>query len=214
MSPLGETLQRTRLARGVTLEEAERITRIPRRYLEALEQEDYGILPAPVYARGFLRSYASFLGLDPKELLPLFPVGHVEEPKLEPLPQVKQPRTWNLATLIPLAVVGLLILIVVALYSLGREGSGPAFLPSGREGEAPGAVAPTNGEGTGRIEALPNLKGFSLDEAVSTLEKLGAEYVVVAIRVGNVPKGQVVEHWPAADASLNPGQIVTLVVSR
>jgi len=65
MSPsIGAILQSARLARSITIEDAERVTRIPRRYLEALEQENYGILPAPVYARGFLRSYASYVGLD------------------------------------------------------------------------------------------------------------------------------------------------------
>ena len=89
ISPLGETLQRARQARGITVEDAERATRIPRRYLEALEQENFAILPAPVYARGFLRSYSGYLGLDPVELLPFFPVGHVDEPRMEPLPEVR-----------------------------------------------------------------------------------------------------------------------------
>src|SRR3990172_996800 len=88
VSPLGETLQRARQARGITVEDAERATRIPRRYLEALEQENFAVLPAPVYARGFLRSYSGYLGLDPAELLPFFPVGHVDEPSLQPLPDL------------------------------------------------------------------------------------------------------------------------------
>ena len=67
-SPLGETLRRARTAKGITIEDAERVTRIPRKYLEALELENFGILPAPVYARGFLRSYAGYLGLEPGEL--------------------------------------------------------------------------------------------------------------------------------------------------
>src|SRR6266571_4916117 len=128
MSPLGETLRRARLAKGITFEDAERVTRIPRKYLEALELEDYGRLPAPVYARGFLRSYSGYLGLDAAELLPFFPVGHVEEPKLDPLPEVKQQRTWNMSGLIGIGVVAGLILLVVALYSLGRESSSPSFV--------------------------------------------------------------------------------------
>src|SRR3990170_2431949 len=97
ISPLGETLQRARQARGITVEDAERATRIPRRYLEALEHENYAILPAPVYARGFLRSYSGCWGRAPATLLPLFPVGHVDEPQLEPLPEVRQSRTWPMS---------------------------------------------------------------------------------------------------------------------
>src|SRR3972149_2382550 len=128
MTPLGETLRRARLVKGVTFEDAERVTRIHRKYLEALELENFGILPAPVYARGFLRSYASYLGLDPSALLPFFPVGHVEEPKLAPLPEVRQPRTWSMSGVIAVAVVGLLILLVVALYSVGRGESNSSLL--------------------------------------------------------------------------------------
>jgi hypothetical protein len=120
-SPLGETLRKARLERNITFEDAERVTRIPRKYLEALELENFGILPAPVYARGFLRSYASYLGLEPKELLPFFPVGHVEEPTLDPLPEVSEPRTWNPSSLIAIGVVGALVTLVIARYALGRE---------------------------------------------------------------------------------------------
>lgn len=73
MGELGSLLTRAREARGLTLEDAERDTRISRRYLHALETEQFEVIPAPVYARGFLRSYSQYLGLDPQEMLMLFP---------------------------------------------------------------------------------------------------------------------------------------------
>ncbi len=73
MGELGSLLTRSREARGLTLEDAERDTRISRRYLQALEAEQFEVIPAPVYARGFLRSYSQYLGLDPAEALALFP---------------------------------------------------------------------------------------------------------------------------------------------
>lgn len=73
MGELGSRLIRVREARGLTLEDAERDTRISRRYLDALEAEQFEVIPAPVYARGFLRSYSQYLGLDPMEMLALFP---------------------------------------------------------------------------------------------------------------------------------------------
>jgi len=73
MGELGSLLTRAREARGLTLEDAERDTRISRRYLAALEAEQFEIIPAPVYARGFLRSYSQYLGLDPQEMLAMFP---------------------------------------------------------------------------------------------------------------------------------------------
>lgn len=74
MGELGSTLRRAREARGLTLEDAERDTRISRRYLQALENEEFDVIPAPVYARGFLRSYSQYLGLDPQKMLMLFPI--------------------------------------------------------------------------------------------------------------------------------------------
>lgn len=73
MGELGSWLVRAREARGLTLEDAERDTRISRRYLQALEAEQFEVIPAPVYARGFLRSYSQYLGLDPEDMLALFP---------------------------------------------------------------------------------------------------------------------------------------------
>ena len=221
MTSLGEVLRRARLAKGVTFEEAERVTRIPHRYLEALEQENFGILPAPVYARGFLRSYAGYLGLNPAELLPFFPVGHVEEPRLAPLPEVKQPRTWSASGVIAVAVVGLLILLVVALYSIGREESSGSLVGErlGASGQASPGIGSPRGQGPGEQSvgpalALPDLVGVSLEEAISIIRQTGASYVVVGIREGDIPAGQVIDQAPPAETLIRPGDLVTLVVSR
>lgn len=62
---LGEDLRKAREATGLTLEDINRRTRIPKKYLEALEEEAFQTLPAPVYVRTFLRAYAKVVGLDP-----------------------------------------------------------------------------------------------------------------------------------------------------
>lgn len=67
--PIGETLQLARERKGVDLYRAERDTKIRLRYLSALEDGDYGELPAPVYVKGFLRNYAIYLGLDADDVL-------------------------------------------------------------------------------------------------------------------------------------------------
>jgi cytoskeleton protein RodZ len=68
----GEALRQARRARALTLEDVERETRIPLKYLAALEDQEYSALPSTVYARGVLRAYASYLGLDPQPLLDQF----------------------------------------------------------------------------------------------------------------------------------------------
>jgi len=226
MSPLGETLRRARLAKGITIEDAERVTRIPRKYLEALELENFTILPAPVYARGFLRSYSGYLGLNAAELMPFFPVGHVDEPKLDPLPEVKQSRTWNMSGVIAVGVVAGLILLVIALYSVGRESSGPSFTRTLGTEPAPGVVVPPPGNAAansggqnapvnqGPAVALPDMAGQSVDDAIAIVRESGASFVVVGVRQGDIPAGQVVDQSPSPGTAVGPGDLVTLTVSR
>jgi len=61
---IGQQLHRVRLEQGLTLEQVELATRIRTYYLKALEEDDYLALPSMVQGRGFLRAYASYLGLD------------------------------------------------------------------------------------------------------------------------------------------------------
>ena len=219
-SPLGETLRTARIEKNITFEDAERVTRIPRKYLEALELENFGILPAPVYARGFLRSYASYLGLEPKDLLPFFPVGHVDEPVLESLPEVTEPRTWNPSSLIAIGVVVALIMLVVALYSLGSD-SNPDFrtegLPDTQSSDVlpgEGPVGGAQGQVSGPAIALPDLAGQTLEEAVAIIEETGATYLIVGTTEGDVPVGVVVAHDPGAGDTVGPGDLVTITVRQ
>lgn len=69
MMDLGQLLRQKREAQELSLADVEEQTRIRQRYLSALESDDWDDLPNEVVARGFLRTYASFLGLDPDELL-------------------------------------------------------------------------------------------------------------------------------------------------
>ncbi len=64
MTILGETLRAARQAKGTTLGQAEAATRIRSRHLQALEGEAWASLPDSLYVKGFLRSYARYLGLD------------------------------------------------------------------------------------------------------------------------------------------------------
>ena len=65
----GEELRRERLIREVSLEEISSATKISVRLLTALEKSDLTRLPAPVFTRGFIRSYSRHLGLDPDEMV-------------------------------------------------------------------------------------------------------------------------------------------------
>jgi cytoskeleton protein RodZ len=117
MRTLGETLRRARLDKGLSLADAARDTRIRRGYLEALEAEDFNQLPPSVYTRGFVRTYAEYLGLNPQAMVDLYqpPVRREREPspQLQPaVPRVAIPRA------LPLRPILLTLLGVVALAGL------------------------------------------------------------------------------------------------
>jgi cytoskeletal protein RodZ len=74
MTEFGQLLRQAREAKGVSLAQVERATRIRRDYLEALEAHEFSHLPASTYARGIVRNYAAYLGLDPAEMLESYEV--------------------------------------------------------------------------------------------------------------------------------------------
>lgn len=78
MKEIGEILRQARVARGLSLHDVQSDLKIRERYLVALEEGDPSPFPALVYLRGFLRSYATYLGLDAGELLSRLP----SEPEL------------------------------------------------------------------------------------------------------------------------------------
>ncbi|MEI7553847.1 RodZ domain-containing protein [Candidatus Chlorohelix sp.] len=69
---IGRTLRQARVQKDVTLLEAQMATKIRQSFLQALEEENYAVLPPPVYIRGFLKNYAAFLGLEGAEIVQSF----------------------------------------------------------------------------------------------------------------------------------------------
>src|SRR3989454_1123647 len=72
MPSVGSYLRGLRQRRGVSLDEISRSTRIPQRYLEALEGDDFAPLPAPPFTRGFIRAYCQALHEPPDQALPFY----------------------------------------------------------------------------------------------------------------------------------------------
>ena len=70
MAPqIGESLREARTRQGIELGDAQQATKIRARYLEAMEGDRWDVLPDPAYVRGFLHTYATFLGLDADALV-------------------------------------------------------------------------------------------------------------------------------------------------
>ncbi len=72
MQELGDLLREARLEKGMTLEDVENITKIRKRYLEAIEEGDFKVLPGTFYVRAFIKSYAETVGLDAEQVMRLY----------------------------------------------------------------------------------------------------------------------------------------------
>src|SRR5437868_8641485 len=70
---IGAVLAAKRGERGLSIEQVEAATRVRADHLRAMEADHFDTLPAPVYAKGYLRTYATYLDLDPEELLAALP---------------------------------------------------------------------------------------------------------------------------------------------
>jgi cytoskeleton protein RodZ len=123
----GEWLRRQRELREISLRDIAERTKISLRYLEAMEADRFDLLPAPIFAKGFLREYARYVGLSPDEVINHYlAVQQAEQPdekedtlirrsRPKPVDPGQPPvrRTWSYGLVLTLA--GLILLALVAL---------------------------------------------------------------------------------------------------
>src|SRR5699024_6554810 len=69
---IGQRLKEAREEKGITLEYLQETTKIQKRYLAAIEEENFQILPGKFYAKAFIKEYANAVGLDADELIASF----------------------------------------------------------------------------------------------------------------------------------------------
>ena len=106
---LGEILAAKRGERGLTIEQVSTATRIRAHYLSALESNELERLAAPVYAKGHLRTYARFLGLDPEPLVAMLKPATRDPRRLLSIANAT-PRPRVAVTVPALAAAGLVLL--------------------------------------------------------------------------------------------------------
>jgi len=168
------TIKQAREARGLTVSDAAKGTRIAERYLRALEANaSLEEFPAPVYARSFLRAYAEFLDLETKGIVRRFDEDHPihDEQIIEPLPD---PRPRRRVVAGALAVASLLALLSMAVARLGSESEpGPETASP-----SPAAAAAFPGPSIERPPPAPPIEGIR-----ATLQ-LGDRCWVVAVADG------------------------------
>jgi transcriptional regulator with XRE-family HTH domain len=128
---VGETLREARNRRKIDLSEVETAIKIRVRYLQAIENEEWDALPGGAYTRGFIRTYAGYLGLDGERLADDYrhsvePQGAVRVPKrVEPVQTGSRRGRPLLSSRASVAVVCLvLVAVLVAIAVAGGGGGG------------------------------------------------------------------------------------------
>lgn len=113
MSTLGIRLRELREAKGVSLDDIARSTRVGRRHLEALETDSWAELPAPVFVKGFIRAYCDFLDASPDEALGVYREATGESAKPE--------RVQSILRSGPSRRAGPLVISLVLFIALGAS---------------------------------------------------------------------------------------------
>lgn len=168
MESLGEKLKAAREQKGFTFDQIARDTNITRRYLEALEAEDFSRFPGEPYLLGFLRNYGDYLGLDAQELIASYRALKIQE---QPIPVEQLLRK---APPSPLLIGG------IALAVAAVAGGGAAFFLLG-QGGAPReqALAPQRKAQQYALESGFIEKRLYVGDAVSV--SVGAEEHQVSV---------------------------------
>jgi cytoskeletal protein RodZ len=122
LSELGQLLRKARLEKGISLEDMQETTKIRKRYLEAIEDGNYKLLPGNFYVRAFIKSYSESVGLDPNEVLRLYrnviPASQVDtkvEPNHRKRSGIKMNDRWS-KRITTLVFVSFLVFIIILVY--------------------------------------------------------------------------------------------------
>jgi len=136
MADIGSTLREARMRARIDISEVEAHTKIRAKYLRAMENEEWDLLPGPIYVKSFLRTYGDYLGLDSRLLVDDFKRRY-ERPSDHELPPVaalgrERERTARGPLLPPWVIIGaVLAIVVVALYLLGSGNKSKSPAPAG-----------------------------------------------------------------------------------
>lgn len=193
MESPGEHLKREREVRKVSIAKIFEATRVPMKFLEALEADEYDTLPHPAFVKGFIRSYCKVLGLDETDAVLRYEIylkdkaaekaeegkgGRAslqtkqKKPSLPKLPSVTLPKSVRIA--IPV-VAG--VIIMIAAYSLSSRTGAPVPEPAVQAPEPVSVAAPAETSAAPALQAEPQVR-----EPVKTVTAPAQEPAAPAVK--------------------------------
>ena len=229
MFEIGNTLREARLRRGLDILDCEAETKIRAKYLRAMEEEQFDLMPSPTYVRGFLRTYADFLDLDGRLVLDEYesrfgtyrlssdsggrpgrpvrsgPGGEVDPRRTSEPPRARRPRRRRRTELqlLWLAIGGVMAVALLVWMGVG-ENSGSTALP------VAGGTTTTGGSAAPPVVAEPDTAATEAPvrtkKTLIVLEGVGTYGCYVEVR-GKNAKGRLV-----VQRTLTPGSSVEFKV--
>src|SRR5687768_9583839 len=190
----GDWLRRQREMREISLRDIADRTKISLRYLQAMEDDRFDLLPAPIFAKGFLREYAKYVGLDPDEVVNFYLTaeqrhraerGGDDASGVVPLPSsgmVAPARGLPLGWILIVAGIVVLVLVVLGVFWVVRR-QRDASPPAGQAEPTPAAmvaVAPAPAPAVTATAAIgqPPMNPNAINVAVSFTDECWVEVVV------------------------------------
>jgi len=147
MFEIGNSLREARMRQGLDYPQVELATKIRAKYIRALEDEEFAILPSDTYIKGFMRSYAEFLGLDGQLYVDEYNSRHVVD-AYDDMPQ-RRPRVRHdrglerRVVLLALAGIAVLTALVIVAWRYGggdSSSSTPAVVTQTRPAPPPAGL--------------------------------------------------------------------------
>ena len=144
MTELGDRLREARKEKGYTLDDLQEITKIQKRYLAGIENEEYSSMPGSFYVRAFIKQYAEAVGLDADEMLSLYKessgkVDSEEEDRQLTAPTLSRRSsrsTGQLSQVMPKIIVALFIIVIIVAVAFLWKHS-PSRAPDVDVGDKP-----------------------------------------------------------------------------
>lgn len=167
MFEIGSSLREARERRGLSYADVEIGTKVRSRYIKALEDERFDILPGPTYTKGFLRAYADFLGLDGNLYIDEFNSRHHDprrDPEREIYPRSKartqrrQRRESNLVLIALAAIVAVSSLVFIAFVNNSSPPPAQLPIPSTTTSSSTGTTGNSNTSGTSTSQTTTTKK--------------------------------------------------------
>jgi len=123
MKTVGTIFKEARIAKNLTLEDVEKVTKIRAKFLDAIEQDAYQLLPSPIYAKGFVKNYGDYLGLDSTRVMAFFRRQTVDIKRSAILPRKSEDIKSNELRITPSRFIALIIgaFIIVFLVYFGFQ---------------------------------------------------------------------------------------------